>query len=150
MSEVKGIKLYRKIELINGFMEFFGFTSVETVKMRDTDGIIYWVDGLKGFYNYKTKTAMSFVDAQHLVSMTVFLSREGLFSHVLVPTKLKGSMVRYALPLSVLVEALGYGMSMSSYMLLGDILSGYKGLVYAKRKHRLIDEANDIVLEVVK
>lgn len=147
MKHAIGIKLYRKIELINGFMEFFGFVSVETVRMRDSEGITYWVDGLRGFYNYKTKTSLSFVNAQRLLSLTIFLSREGVLPHVLVPTKLQGAKVNYAIPLSALVEALSYGMSLSGYLMLGEILAGYKGLVYACRKYKLVDEANGVALE---
>lgn len=51
MSETQGVKLYRKIELINLFMEELGFQSVETMRGTDSEGIIYWLDGLKGLYS---------------------------------------------------------------------------------------------------
>lgn len=78
MSKVQGVKLYHKIELINLFMEELGFQSVETMRGTDSEGIIYWLDGLKGFYNYKTKVAVSFEDAQKLLSLTVFLVSFGI------------------------------------------------------------------------
>lgn len=150
MSEAKGIRLYRKIELINLFMEELGFQSVETMRGTDSEGIIYWIDGLKGFYNYKTKVAMSLEDAQKLLSLTVFLTSIGIKHNTKVPNYLggRGKPMVYV-TLKELLEILSYCVSCSP-LVLGEILGGYKGLVYSNRKHKLIDQANNIVLELSK
>ena len=150
MSETQGVKLYRKIELINLFMEELGFQSVETMRGTDSEGIIYWLDGLKGFYNYKTKVAVSFEDAQKLLSLTVFLVSFGVHPDTKVPNTLagKGNPAAY-IRLSELLEILSYCVSCSP-KLLGELLAGYKGVVYSNRKRRLVDQANNIVLELIK
>lgn len=150
MSEANGIRLYRKIELINLFMEELGFQSIETMRGTDSEGIIYWIDGLKGFYNYKTKVAMSFEDAQKLLSLTVFLVSIGIKPDTKVPNYLggRGKPMVY-IKLSELLEVLCYCVSCSPRVL-GEILGGYKGLVYSNRKHKLVDQANNIVLELSK
>ena len=151
MSETQGVKLYRKIELINLFMEELGFQSVETMRAKGTkEDIIYWVDGLRGFYNYKTKVAMSFEDAQKLLSLTVFLVSFGVHHDTKVPNTLagKGNPAAY-IRLSELLEILSYCVSCSP-KLLGELLGGYKGVVYSNRKRRLVDQANNIVLELSK
>ena len=150
MSETQGVKLYRKIELINLFMEELGFQSVETMRGTDSEGIIYWLDGLKGFYNYKTKVAVSFEDAQRLLSLTVFLVSFGVHHDTKVPNTLagKGNPAAY-IRLSELLEILSYCVSCSP-KLLGELLAGYKGVVYSNRKRRLVDQANNIVLELIK
>ena len=150
MSEAQGVKLYRKIELINLFMEELGFQSVETLRGTDSEGIIYWLDGLKGFYNYKTKVAVSFEDAQKLLSLTVFLVSFGVHPDTKVPNTLagKGNPAAY-IRLSELLEILSYCVSCSP-KLLGELLAGYKGVVYSNRKRRLVDQANNIVLELIK
>ena len=153
MSETQGVKLYRKIELINLFMEELGFQSVETMRGTDSEGIIYWLNGLKGFYNYKTKVAVSFEDAQKLLSLTVFLVSFGVHHDTKVPNTLggKGNPAAY-IRLSELLDILSYCVSCSpsSPKLLGELLGGYKGVVYSNRKHKLIDQANNIVLELSK
>ena len=151
MSEANGIRLYRKIELINLFMEELGFQSVETMRAKDVkEDIIYWVDGLKGFYNYKTKVAMSFEDAQKLLSLTVFLVSIGIKPNTKVPNYLGGrGKPKVYVTLKELLEILSYCVSCSP-LVLGEILGGYKGLVYSNRKHKLIDQANNIVLELSK
>lgn len=151
MSEANGIRLYRKIELINLFMEELGFQSVETMRAKDAkEDIIYWVDGLKGFYNYKTKVAMSFEDAQKLLSLTVFLVSIGIKHNTKVPNYLggRGKPMVYV-TLKELLEILSYCVSCSP-LVLGEILGGYKGLVYSNRKRKLVDQANNIVLELSK
>lgn len=150
MSEAQGVKLYRKIELINLFMEELGFQSVETMRGTNSEGIIYWLDGLKGFYNYKTKVAVSFEDAQKLLSMTVFLVSFGVHPDTKVPNTLagKGNPAAY-IRLSELLEILSYCVSCSP-KLLGELLGGYKGVVYSSRKRKLVDQANNIVLELSK
>lgn len=150
MSEAQGIKLYRKIELINLLMEELGFQSVETMRGTDSDSIVYWLDGLKGFYNYKTKVAVSFEDAQKLLSLTVFLVSFGVRHDTKVPNTLggKGNPAVY-IKLSELLEILSYCVSCSP-LVLGEILGGYKGLVYSNRKRKLVDQANNIVLELSK
>lgn len=150
MSETQGVKLYRKIELINLFMEELGFQSVETMRGTDSEGIIYWLDGLKGFYNYKTKVAVSFKDAQKLLSLTVFLVSFGVHPDTKVPNTLagKGNPAAY-IRLSELLEILSYCVSCSP-KLLGELLGGYKGVVYSNRKRKLVDQANNIVLELSK
>ena len=150
MSETQGVKLYRKIELINLFMEELGFQSVETMRGTDSEGIIYWLDGLKGFYNYKTKVAVSFEDAQKLLSLTVFLVSFGIHPDTKVPNTLagKGNPAAYT-RLSELREILSYCVSCSP-KLLGELLGGYKGVVYSNRKRKLVDQANNIVLELSK
>lgn len=150
MSEANGIRLYRKIELINLFMEELGFQSVETVRGTDNEGIIYWLDGLKGFYNYKTKVAVSFEDAQKLLSLTVFLVSIGIKHNTKVPNYLggRGKPMVYV-TLKELLEILSYCVSCSP-LVLGEILGGYKGLVYSNRKRKLVDQANNIVLELSK
>lgn len=150
MSETQGVKLYRKIELINLFMEELGFQSVETMRGTDSEGIIYWLDGLKGFYNYKTKVAVSFKDAQKLLSLTVFLVSFGVHPDTKVPNTLagKGNPAAY-IRLSELLEILSYCVSCSP-KLLGELLGGYKGVVYYNRKRKLVDQANNIVLELSK
>ena len=150
MSEAQGVKLYRKIELINLFMEELGFQSVETLRGTDSEGIIYWLDGLKGFYNYKTKVAVSFEDAQKLLSLTVFLVSFGVHPDTKVPNTLagKGNPAAY-IRLSELLEILSYCVSCSP-KLLGELLGGYKGVVYSNRKRKLVDQANNIVLELTK
>lgn len=150
MSETQGVKLYRKIELINLFMEELGFQSVETMHGTDSEGIIYWLDGLKGFYNYKTKVAVSFKDAQKLLSLTVFLVSFGVHPDTKVPNTLagKGNPAAY-IRLSELLEILSYCVSCSP-KLLGELLGGYKGVVYSNRKRKLVDQANNIVLELSK
>lgn len=150
MSEAQGVKLYRKIELINLFMEELGFQSVETMRGTDSEGIIYWLDGLKGFYNYKTKVAVSFEDAQKLLSLTVFLVSFGVHHDTKVPNTLagKGNPAAY-IRLSELLEILSYCVSCSP-KLLGELLGGYKGVVYSNRKRKLVDQANNIVLELIK
>lgn len=150
MSEAQGVKLYRKIELINLFMEELGFQSVETLRGTDSEGIIYWLDGLKGFYNYKTKVAVSFEDAQKLLSLTVFLVSFGVHHDTKVPNTLagKGNPAAY-IRLSELLEILSYCVSCSP-KLLGELLGGYKGVVYSNRKRKLVDQANNIVLELSK
>ena len=150
MSEAQGVKLYRKIELINLFMEELGFQSVETMRGTDSEGIIYWLDGLKGFYNYKTKVAVSFEDAQKLLSLTVFLVSFGVHHDTKVPNTLagKGNPAAY-IRLSELLEILSYCVSCSP-KLLGELLGGYKGVVYSNRKRKLVDQANNIVLELSK
>lgn len=150
MSEAQGVKLYRKIELINLFMEELGFQSVETMRGTDSEGIIYWLDGLKGFYNYKTKVAVSFEDAQKLLSLTVLLVSFGVHPDTKVPNTLagKGNPAAY-IRLSELLEILSYCVSCSP-KLLGELLGGYKGVVYSNRKRKLVDQANNIVLELTK
>ena len=150
MSEAQGVKLYRKIELINLFMEELGFQSVETMRGTDSEGIIYWLDGLKGFYNYKTKVTVSFEDAQKLLSLTVFLVSFGVHPDTKVPNTLagKGNPAAY-IRLSELLEILSYCVSCSP-KLLGELLAGYKGVVYSNRKRKLVDQANNIVLELIK
>lgn len=150
MSETQGVKLYRKIELINLFMEELGFQSVETMRGTDSEGIIYWLDGLKGFYNYKTKVAVSFEDAQKLLSLTVFLVSFGVHPDTKVPNTLagKGNSAAY-IRLSELLEILSYCVSCSP-KLLGELLGGYKGVVYSNRKRKLVDQANNIVLGLTK
>lgn len=150
MSEAQGVKLYRKIELINLFMEELGFQSVETMRGTDSEGIIYWLDGLKGFYNYKTKVAVSFEDAQKLLSLTVFLVSFGVHPDTKVSNTLagKGNPAAY-IRLSELLEILSYCVSCSP-KLLGELLGGYKGVVYSNRKRKLVDQANNIVLELTK
>ncbi|AVR76049.1 hypothetical protein AhSzw1_13 [Aeromonas phage AhSzw-1] len=150
MSEAQGVKLYRKIELINLFMEELGFQSVETMRGTNSEGIIYWLDGLKGFYNYKTKVAVSFEDAQKLLSLTVFLVSFGVHPDTKVPNTLagKGNPAAY-IRLSELLEILSYCVSCSP-KLLGELLGGYKGVVYSNRKRKLVDQANNIVLELSK
>ena len=150
MSEAQGVKLYRKIELINLFMEELGFQSVETMRGTDSEGIIYWLDGLKGFYNYKTKVAVSFEDAQKLLSLTVFLVRFGIHPDTKVPNTLagKGNPAAY-IKLSELLDILSYCVSCSP-LLLVELLGGYKGVVYSNRKRKLVDQANNIVLELIK
>lgn len=151
MSEANGIRLYRKIELINLFMEELGFQSVETMRAKDTkEDIIYWVDGLKGFYNYKTKVAMSFEDAQKLLSLTVFLVSIGIKHNTKAPNYLggRGKPMVYV-TLKELLEILSYCVSCSP-LVLGEILGGYKGVVYSNRKRKLVDQANNIVLELSK
>lgn len=150
MSEAQGVKLYRKIELINLFMEELGFQSVETMRGTDSEGIIYWLDGLKGFYNYKTKVAVSFEDAQKLLSLTVFLVSFGIHPDTKVPNTLagKGNPAAY-IRLSELLEILSYCVSCSP-KLLRELLVGYKGVVYSNRKRKLVDQANNIVLELIK
>ena len=150
MSETQGVKLYRKIELINLFMEELGFQSVETMRGTDSEGIIYWLDGLKGFYNYKTKVAVSFEDAQKLLSLTVFLVSFGVHPDTKVPNTLagKGNPATY-IRLSELLEILSYCVSCSP-KLLGELLGGYKGVVYSNRKRKLVDQANNIVIELSK
>ena len=150
MSETQGVKLYRKIELINLFMEELGFQSVETMRGTDSEGIIYWLDGLKGFYNYKTKVTVSFEDAQKLLSLTVFLVSFGVHPDTKVPNTLagKGNPAAY-IRLSELLEILSYCVSCSP-KLLGELLAGYKGVVYSNRKRKLVDQANNIVLELIK
>ena len=150
MSETQGVKLYRKIELINLFMEELGFQSVETMRGTDSEGIIYWLDGLKGFYNYKTKVTVSFEDAQKLLSLTVFLVSFGVHPDTKVPNTLagKGNPAAY-IRLSELLEILSYCVSCSP-KLLGELLGGYKGVVYSNRKRKLVDQANNIVLELIK
>ena len=150
MSEAQGVKLYRKIELINLFMEELGFQSVETLRGTDSEGIIYWLDGLKGFYNYKTKVAVSFEDAQKLLSLTVFLVSFGVHPDTKVPNTLagKGNPAAY-IRLSELLEILSYCVSCSP-KLLGELLGGYKGVVYSNRKRKLVDQANNIVPELSK
>jgi len=150
MSEAQGVKLYRKIELINLFMEELGFQSVETMRGTNSEGIIYWLDGLKGFYNYKTKVAVSFEDAQKLLSLTVFLVSFGVHPDTKVPNTLagKGNPAAY-IRLSELLEILSYCVSCSP-KLLGELLGGYKGVVYSNRKRKLVDQANNIVLELTK
>ncbi|AVR75909.1 aspartate dehydrogenase [Aeromonas phage AhSzq-1] len=150
MSEAQGVKLYRKIELINLFMEELGFQSVETMRGTNSEGIIYWLDGLKGFYNYKTKVAVSFEDAQKLLSLTVFLVSIGIKHNTKVPNYLggRGKPMVYV-TLKELLEILSYCVSCSP-LVLGEILGGYKGLVYSNRKRKLVDQANNIVLELSK
>lgn len=150
MSKAQGVKLHHKIELINLFMEELGFQSVETMRGTDSEGIIYWLDGLKGFYNYKTKVAVSFEDAQRLLSLTVFLVSFGVHHDTKVPNTLagKGNPAAY-IRLSELLEILSYCVSCSP-KLLGELLAGYKGVVYSNRKRRLVDQANNIVLELIK
>lgn len=150
MSEAQGVKLYRKIELINLFMEELGFQSVETMRGTDKDGIVYWIDGLKGFYNYKTKVNVSFNDAQKLLSLTVFLVGFGVKPDTKVPNCLggRGNPSAY-LKLSELLDILGYCVSCNP-KLLGEILGGYKGLVYSNRKRKLVDQANNITMELSK
>lgn len=150
MSEAQGVKLYRKIELINLFMEELGFQSVETMRGTDSEGIVYWLDGLKGFYNYKTKVAVSFEDAQKLLSLTVFLVSIGIKHNTKVPNYLggRGKPMVYV-TLKELLEILSYCVSCSP-LVLGEILGGYKGLVYSNRKRKLVDQANNIVLELSK
>ena len=150
MSEAQGVKLYRKIELINLFMEELGFQSVETMRGTDSEGIIYWLDGLKGFYNYKTKVTVSFEDAQKLLSLTVFLVSFGVHPDTKVQNTLagKGNPAAY-IRLSELLEILSYCVSCSP-KLLGELLGGYKGVVYSNRKRKLVDQTNNIVLELIK
>lgn len=150
MSEVKGIKLYRKIELINLFMEELGFTSIETLRAKDVEGIIYWVDGLRGFYNYKNKVAVSFEDAQKLLSLTVFLVGYRVKPETKVPNVLGGrDKAPVYLTLGTLLDTLSYCVSCSP-LVLGELLGGYKGIVYSNRKHKLVDQANNITLELTK
>ena len=150
MRKVQGVKLYHKIKLINFFMDELGFQSVETMRGTDSEGIIYWLDGLKGFYNHKTKVAVSFEDAQKLLSLTVFLVSFGVHPDTKVPNTLagKGNPAAY-IRLSELLEILSYCVS-GSPKLLGEILGGYKGVVYSNRKRKLVDQANNIVLELSK
>lgn len=151
MSKAQGVKLYHKIELINLFMEELGFQSVETMRGTDSEGFIYWLNGLKGFYNYKTKVAVSFEDAQRLLSLTVFLVSFGVHHDTKVPNTLagKGNPAAY-IRLSELLEILSYCVSCCSPKLLGELLVGYKGVVYSNRKRKLVDQANNIVLELIK
>lgn len=150
MSEANGIRLYRKIELINLFMEELGFQSVETMRGIDSEGIVYWIDGLKGFYNHKTKVNVSFNDAQKLLSLTVFLTSIGIKHNTKVPNYLggRGKPMVYV-TLKELLEILSYCVSCSP-LVLGEVLGGYKGLVYSNRKRKLIDQANNITLELSK
>ena len=151
MSEANGINLYHKIELINIFMGELGFQSVETMRGTDSEGFIYWLKGLKGFDNYKTKVAVSFEDAQKLLSLTVFLVSFGVHPDTKVPNTLagKGNPAAY-IRLSELLDILSYCVSCCSPKLLGELLGGYKGVVYSNRKRKLVDQANNIVLELIK
>lgn len=138
------IRLYRKLELINTFMEELGYRSIHLTRTRDNEGMTYLVDGLQGFYHTETRKAVSFKDAQKLLSSTVFFASYGVHPNAKVCNPIIGNIT-----LGHLLEALGYGVAQNP-LVLSDLLGGYKGIVYSNRKRKIVDQANYITLEVIK
>lgn len=144
------VHLYKKLGFITTVMEELGFYSKSTVRAVDADGVVYWLDGLSGFYNYNTKETVSFKHAQMIAKQLIHLLKYSDSRHrnntikVVITPELKYKPI---LTYTKIAEIVGYASEIISYQIL---VGDFGGVTYCSRKKLVKDERNGITLSIVR